>query len=65
LCRPPAARGGDRELVRERDTLVNVARRIHPPIRHVPESVTLKFSVKVSGLSVYLFISQCKYFATH
>ena len=26
--------------------------------------VTLKFSVKISGLSVYIFISQCKYFAT-
>jgi hypothetical protein len=24
----------------------------------------LKFSVKVSGLSVYIFTSQCKYFAT-
>ena len=30
----------------------------------VPERVKVKFSVKVSGLSVYIFISQCKYFAT-
>ena len=30
----------------------------------VPERVTLKFSVKMSGLSVKLFISQCNYFAT-
>ena len=30
----------------------------------VPERVTLKFSVKVSGLSVQLFIYKCKYFAT-
>ena len=30
----------------------------------VPDRVQLKFSVKVSGLSVYIFTSQCKYFAT-
>ena len=31
---------------------------------HVPGKSTLKFSVKVSGLSVKIFIYQCTYFAT-
>ena len=48
-----------------RDVVLRDVPRVEPaPQRLVPESVELKFSAKVSGLSVYMFISQCKYFAT-